>query len=493
MTSRFALPPLADGVTLCAFGVDNLRALRMEQPVELRRLTLLAGRNGIGKSTFARVFPLLRQSAAKRKREPLLWWERGEVDFGRFDTAVRQGAEDMTFTFGFADADGTRWTARSVLVGDNGWSRVRRVEVEHGDRWLSLRFDGGVLEAVEGRAADDSFLAAEGSAIEWLLPGLDLIPGELFPIPDPDHVEDAKGRIIREAYPEEDATTQVLRLMRAHPSLNDWLPWTTSDELDQLFEDQEQWKRLLEDPELGHRLRRSNFCHWALRRLSDARFLVEGIGNRTAYIGPFREEPERAYAPQGIAVDRLDPSGASLAMFLVALSDEERADLNTELRAKLGFEVNVEAAGGRYSLYIELSDGRYNLVDVGYGYSQVLPVAVQLWASRRTQSTSRSPTSDAVIVIEQPELHLHPHHQVLMAQALGAFAADAQGPIQIIETHSDHLIGEIGMMIARGQLAPERAGVLCFEPHPEGGTRVFMASFSEDGALRDWPVGFLSP
>jgi predicted ATPase len=82
---------------------------------------------------------------------------------------------------------------------------------------------------------------------------------------------------------------------------------------------------------------------------------------------------------------------------------------------------------------------------------------------------------------------------VLLARAIGEYAADEHGPMQIIETHSDHLIGEIGMMIARGRLSPERVGVVCFEPHPQGGTRVFNAHFNENGVLHDWPVGFLSP
>jgi hypothetical protein len=228
-------------------------------------------------------------------------------------------------------------------------------------------------------------------------------------------------------------------------------------------------------------------------RLYQAKDLIDDLAMRTAYLGPFRAAPERTYRPQGVAVDQLDPRGTNLAMFLVALSSEEREALNVELRTRLGFTVGVAAGGGHYSIQVELDDGRYNLVDVGYGYSQVLPVVVQLWASRRTLSTRREPAPDVAVVIEQPEIHLHPHQQVLLGRALGAFAADDHGPMHIIETHSEHLISEIGRMIARGQLAPERVGVLCFDPHPEGGTKVFQATFNEHGVLHNWPVGFLSP
>ena len=63
--SDHGLPVLPGGIKLTHIGVDNLRALRMPEPVELRRLTFIVGRNGIGKSTFTRLFPLLRQSAER--------------------------------------------------------------------------------------------------------------------------------------------------------------------------------------------------------------------------------------------------------------------------------------------------------------------------------------------------------------------------------------------------------------------------------------------
>ena len=133
------------------------------------------------------------------------------------------------------------------------------------------------------------------------------------------------------------------------------------------------------------------------------------------------------------------------------------------------------------------------MVDVGFGYSQVLPVIVQLWASGERLSNDRERRSLSTLVIEQPELHLHPHQQVLVARALAASAMMQRGPMLIIETHSDHMIGEIGRMVSRGELPPERVQVLCVDAHPEGGAKVVQATFDEDGYLNNWPAGFLSP
>jgi predicted ATPase len=61
------------------------------------------------------------------------------------------------------------------------------------------------------------------------------------------------------------------------------------------------------------------------------------------------------------------------------------------------------------------------------------------------------------------------------------------------QTHSDHIVGEIGMLIAREQLAASRVLVLCVEPHMGGGASVRTSFFDEDGVLSNWPAGFLSP
>ena len=61
---------------LSAIGVRRLRTLYdLGTPVPLTPLTVLIGRNSAGKSTFARLLPLLRQSAERKKRGPILWFD----------------------------------------------------------------------------------------------------------------------------------------------------------------------------------------------------------------------------------------------------------------------------------------------------------------------------------------------------------------------------------------------------------------------------------
>lgn len=74
---------------LNSIRIQNLRSLVDTGDIELKPLTILVGRNSVGKSTFARTFPLIRQSCEAQKKSPVLWYGR-LVDFGDFTTAVNK-------------------------------------------------------------------------------------------------------------------------------------------------------------------------------------------------------------------------------------------------------------------------------------------------------------------------------------------------------------------------------------------------------------------
>lgn len=85
--------------------IKNVRSLKDTKEVKLSPLTLLVGENSSGKSTFLRLFPLIKQSTSKRTDGPLLW--AGDVDdyvdFGSFaETVTNDGSNDMTFCFSFS-------------------------------------------------------------------------------------------------------------------------------------------------------------------------------------------------------------------------------------------------------------------------------------------------------------------------------------------------------------------------------------------------------
>ena len=94
-----------------------------------------------------------------------------------------------------------------------------------------------------------------------------------------------------------------------------------------------------------------------------------------------------------------------------------------------------------------------NLVDVGYGVSQALPVITELFRDERTP----------MFLLQQPEVHLHPSAQAALG-TLFCQVADWRRQL-VVETHSDHLLDRVRMDVRDrvGKLQPEDVSILFFE------------------------------
>lgn len=81
--------------------ITNLRALYDTGKVEIAPITVLLGKNSIGKSTFARSFALMKQSLFINRSEPVLWYSPNLVDFGSFEDSVTKGFDEIEFEYSF--------------------------------------------------------------------------------------------------------------------------------------------------------------------------------------------------------------------------------------------------------------------------------------------------------------------------------------------------------------------------------------------------------
>jgi predicted ATP-dependent endonuclease of OLD family len=226
---------------------------------------------------------------------------------------------------------------------------------------------------------------------------------------------------------------------------------------------------------------------------------------QAGYIGPSRATGERYYRIQELALDRIDSKGENLAMFLNSLDHYQRERFETWAERHLGYAVRTRREGGHVSVVLREvgSQQEYNLADVGYGLSQVLPVMVQIWAQTSPRPLSspllRSPIVK-LLAIEQPELHLHPAYQAKIADALVQTAnivrklshrPNASRLAIIAETHSQAIINRLGEIISKKEISPSDVAVYVFEKSAETEqTAVSRARFDDDGILLDWPYGF---
>jgi len=125
------------------------------------------------------------------------------------------------------------------------------------------------------------------------------------------------------------------------------------------------------------------------------------------------------------------------------------------------------------------SDDLVNITDAGFGVSQTLPVLVALLAAKPGQA----------VYIEQPEIHLHPRAQVRLADVLAKAAK--RGVRVIAETHSSLLLQAVQTLVAKGELAPNLVKLHWFvRSENDGSTEIRSADLDEEGAYGDWPLDF---
>ena len=140
-------------------------------------------------------------------------------------------------------------------------------------------------------------------------------------------------------------------------------------------------------------------------------------------------------------------------------------------------ELTVEDSG-KFGVQVEMA-GR-TLDQFGTGASQVLPILALI--------LSRQPGD--VVLLEQPELHLHPGGQQYLADL---FMAAMENGIQIIlETHSEYIVNRIRRGIVLKSISSELVQMVNFEQNRDGSANVSNVSMTESGGFADWPKGFFA-
>uniref|UniRef100_UPI0039058B97 AAA family ATPase n=1 Tax=Pseudomonas putida TaxID=303 RepID=UPI0039058B97 len=221
------------------------------------------------------------------------------------------------------------------------------------------------------------------------------------------------------------------------------------------------------------------------------------------YSGPLRAAGERFYRYQDLEIDEIDHTGGNLPMVIASLKPREKEQLSEWIKESFGFELELASQGLHYELLIKEESDKdfHNISDMGFGYSQVLPVIVSIWLeivqtsnSRIRSMLSKRKKWPRILILEQPELHLHPALQYKFGESIAKVAtlAKLHDVIFIIETHSKHLIDAIGQSIREDELDETSVNIALFEKSDYGITETSLSGFDNEGYLVNWPIGFLS-
>lgn len=242
--------------------------------------------------------------------------------------------------------------------------------------------------------------------------------------------------------------------------------------------------------------------------LNQANYVLNTFMGEVIYLEPLRATAQRYYRQQSLAVGEIDSKGENIAMFLDSLSKSQQRDFQAWTSKHFGIEVAPKKEGGHISLTIRqiAGGGEANIADMGFGFSQMLPIAAQLWAASAASSKvlpNRHKSLHPLIVIEQPELHLHPDYQAKLADVFVAAVSERTAGISsssnaglriIAETHSPALINRLGALISDKTIDSKSIQVVLFEQEDsQSPSRVTIAEFDDEGILQNWPLGFFEP
>jgi predicted ATPase len=132
-----------------------------------------------------------------------------------------------------------------------------------------------------------------------------------------------------------------------------------------------------------------------------------------------------------------------------------------------------------FQIMIKIAGPPSNLIDVGYGVSQVLPVIVDLVRGQRQQT----------YLLQQPEVHLHPRAQAALGSFLCEFARSSRSRV-LVETHSDYIIDRVRADVRDKKNISHRDVVILFFERSGYDIKIHPIELDAQGNLHRQPAGY---
>ena len=529
-------------MSINSISIKNIRGFTTSSTIPIKPITLLVGANSSGKSTLARLFPLLRQSIETKTKGPILWYG-PYVDFGSYEDAKPKKTitDETVIAFEYTLCSLTQPVGhlRSLTIYDD-----LSIHVE-----LSLRVNSATKTSFISSLALSVYnhkvtleFDPEGVCTSYSLNDEPLAMSSIVSIDQESSLFAVYMRRAN-ANKREERSRFILRSDSSHVGnselrnhINRLFHGSTLDDTKTIFlnslgigsmnslRNALETNKYVSDYTLNAIRLRLKDDIWVnrlqglllaihtpmlLNILNDETFHVM---KRISYLGPIRATASRYYRQQDLSTEEIDPQGANVAMYLLGLSHDDLQDFSDWCSAAMGFKVAMRNYASHASIYIgeDQDNGMFNIADMGFGYSQILPLLVSLWSSKRQSlaeinfnqriqspflSFAPLPQSQTVHIVEQPELHLHPQMQAKLADLYAKVAASKEGSHIsqfILETHSETIINRIGELIYLNKLDKDDVVVLLVSKDDEISS-VAISSYNSEGILQSWPYGFFLP
>ena len=236
--------------------------------------------------------------------------------------------------------------------------------------------------------------------------------------------------------------------------------------------------------------------------VQDLNLFHEKLFRSMYYLGPLRTKTERLYTwsriePESVGDDGQHAIAAILSAKDRKLNYKKKARIKTfkeiimEELVKMGliedFEVKeISKQRQEYEVKIKTrgSGNWVDLPDVGFGISQVLPVLVQCFYAPQ----------GSIILVEQPEIHLHPSAQSILADVMidvinSCEDGNPRNIQLIIETHSEHFLRRLQRRIVEDEKTKEKVSAY-FADITENPAELKELHIDTYGNIINWPKDF---
>lgn len=512
-------------------GIKKLRSLWDTGMIDIKPLTVAVGKNSCGKSTWLRTFPLLEQTFLNNTSEPILWFDRSLVDFGSFDESYSKfdnstNPQSIEFSFEIS--------FRRIIEIDPYWSWMANFESEDTtnvlkitkfigkDKLLSQKIDifgyeilidfsNSKITISIGSEQHKPFKREFSKKCEsrtFFITKLFLETSKNERRLFSDFALDELINFVKQNIDKRIQTENIKKQIRCL-SLSDKTSFKEQIEnlkkRTSMVSFQKFYNKLLEREEFLEEFL-SLYLFATIDRINMIEYdELQTFYKNVNYVAPVRASAERYYRKQGLSVEKIDSQGVNVPLYLFDLKKRSRKHLYQEwqewTKKYFNLKFDVEDSSGHISLFLvdEESESKYNLSDTGFGFSQILPILLTLWQSTLSDTPrNRHPYPQKiprVIVIEQPELHLHPAMQAQLIKAFLEVIEYSQNyglDIRIIiETHSETLIKVLGRLISfKENDLYNYINILVFNSENPEKSNITVSSFGKDGFLENWPYGF---
>lgn len=494
-----------------SISVKNFRSILESGEIEICPLTVAVGRNSAGKSSFVRLFPLLKQTLERKISDTLLWY--GDyVDFGDFSHTVFRKNCDKPIEIAFTIMTYSRYWRKYGRRNDKNEFPVR-VELSIKEKYIEkvcLKFyDQCVVLNIDESGKTRIIINGEQGILgeKQLLAFRET--GDIIPTIYEKMMNNNEQYLMRAMDTSKYLAYCKEHIYPSHEKKEDFLYSALLEDIDIKIGTKEdilsQLKRInstkFEKMNIGYvRFQKLNNYIIVVKLME----LIERINDsvsedmkQTSYLKPIRAMVNRFYRVQGISIDELDADGSNLPMILKNMKSSELRNFEKWSKEKFGVVFSVTSGEGHISLIIKNDvgeDTETNVADTGYGYSQMLPIVMILWM---THNKNKVPyyRKERTIVIEQPELHLHPAYQAKMVDVFVNIIKESQNNginlKIIIETHSEAMINRIGSLISESKIDAENVNILVFDK-VDNQTNIKSKRFNREGLLLGWPIGFFA-